>query len=67
MTGRQLFERERRESINKSTTDRLASTGHHNSAAVYQTVLKEKWDSLPDPDHEAWNVRAAAEAGDVVQ
>ncbi|KAJ6455060.1 hypothetical protein C8R45DRAFT_1111708 [Mycena sanguinolenta] len=67
LTGRQLFARERRESINKSTTDRLATTVHQNSAAMYQTVLKEKWDSLPATDHEAWDVRAAAEAGDVVQ
>jgi hypothetical protein len=68
LSGRQLFARENRDSINKSTTDRVAAgTGPTNTAAAYQTVLKEMWDSLSAEDQDAWTVRAAAESGDVAQ
>lgn len=67
MTGRQLFAREHREAINESTTERMANGGHQNTAAVYQTVLKDMWSSLAAEAREAWDVRAAAEANNVAQ
>ncbi|KAJ7743255.1 hypothetical protein DFH07DRAFT_777467 [Mycena maculata] len=67
MTGRELFARENNESIAAAVTRRSLDTGNKNSAAVYQTVLKEKWDSLSGEDQAHWSSMAEAEAGDVAK
>ncbi|KAJ7450484.1 hypothetical protein B0H11DRAFT_2289221 [Mycena galericulata] len=41
MTGRELFARDNNESIAAAVTRRSLDTGNKNSAAVYQTILKE--------------------------
>ncbi|KAJ7606762.1 hypothetical protein DFH06DRAFT_1149846 [Mycena polygramma] len=66
MTGRELFARDN-QSIASAVTQRPLDTGNKNSAAVYQTVLKEKWDALSGADQAVWNSMAEAEAGDVAK
>ncbi|KAJ7866884.1 hypothetical protein B0H13DRAFT_1897869 [Mycena leptocephala] len=67
MTGRELFAHENNQSIDSAVKQRSLDTGNKNSAAVYQTILKEKWDSLSGEDQAVWNSMAEAEAGDVVK
>ncbi|KAJ7501382.1 hypothetical protein B0H11DRAFT_1908249 [Mycena galericulata] len=67
MTGRELFARDNNESIAAAVTRRSLDTGNKNSAAVYQTILKEKWDSLSGENQVHWSSMAEAEAGDVAK
>ncbi|KAJ7260071.1 hypothetical protein C8J57DRAFT_1637611 [Mycena rebaudengoi] len=65
LTGRQLFAREQADIINKAITERLATSEHTSTAAIYQSVLKEMWESLGLEDQETWKTKASNEAGDV--
>jgi hypothetical protein len=65
MTGRELFARDNDQSISTAVKQRSLDTGNKNSAAVYQNILKEKWDSLSGEGQSVWNDMAEAEAGDV--
>ncbi|KAJ6490093.1 hypothetical protein C8R45DRAFT_929392 [Mycena sanguinolenta] len=46
MTGRELFARDNHQSLSTAVKQRSLDTCNNNSAAVYQTILKERWDSL---------------------
>ncbi|KAJ6596395.1 hypothetical protein DFH09DRAFT_1407599 [Mycena vulgaris] len=65
LTGRQLFAKDNSATINSTAAQRLASMGHNNPAAVYQTVLKELWDSLSDDDKCHWEEMADTGTGDI--
>ncbi|KAJ7256378.1 hypothetical protein C8J57DRAFT_1517546 [Mycena rebaudengoi] len=65
MTGRELFAHDNQQSISAAVQQRCLDTGNKNSAAVYQMILKEKWDSLSGEGQSVWNDMAEAEAGDV--
>ncbi|KAF7371488.1 hypothetical protein MVEN_00003400 [Mycena venus] len=65
MTGRELFARDNHQFISAAVHQRSLDTGIKNSAAVYQTILKEKWDSLSGEGQSVWNDMAETEAGDV--
>ncbi|KAJ7235333.1 hypothetical protein C8J57DRAFT_1572036 [Mycena rebaudengoi] len=67
LTGRQLFAREQADIINKAITERLATSEHTSTAAIYQSVLKEMWESLSLEDQETWKTKASNEAGDVAK
>jgi hypothetical protein len=67
LTGRELFAEEQRTVINTSVTQKLASSGHKNAAAVYQTVLKDAWDALDPDDQQSWSTKAKAKSGDIAQ
>ncbi|KAJ7848520.1 hypothetical protein B0H13DRAFT_1906697 [Mycena leptocephala] len=64
--GRQLFTEENAESLATASKQRVLDTGNKSHAAVYQTVLKEQWDSLTGEEQSGWNDRAELEAGNVV-
>jgi hypothetical protein len=66
MTGRQLFEKERKSDINATVSNRREESsegGPH--AAVYQTVLKDMWDE--EPDKEEYEKRAKELTADIPQ
>ncbi|KAJ7239655.1 hypothetical protein C8J57DRAFT_1727279 [Mycena rebaudengoi] len=63
----QLFAREQADIINKAITERLATSEHTSTAAIYQSVLKEMWESLSLEDQETWKTKASNEAGDVAK
>ncbi|KAK6997016.1 hypothetical protein R3P38DRAFT_3069318 [Favolaschia claudopus] len=67
VSGRQLYARENSKSLNAAVVQRMQDTNNKSPAAVYQTLLKTKWDSLTDDDKEGWNARAEAEAGNIQQ
>ncbi|KAK6969207.1 hypothetical protein R3P38DRAFT_3146975 [Favolaschia claudopus] len=67
VSGRQLYARENTKSLNAAVVQRMQDTNNKSPAAVYQTVLKSKWDSLSDDEKEGWNARAEAEAGNIQQ
>jgi hypothetical protein len=49
MTGRQLFEKERKEEIKAAITERRAESPDGGShPGMYQKVLKEMWDEESD-------------------
>ena len=53
-TGRQLFE-ERHEEINREAAHRRMTSPSTNHAGIYQTVLKEMWESLDDDQQMQYN------------
>ncbi|KAJ7443176.1 hypothetical protein B0H11DRAFT_2204253 [Mycena galericulata] len=65
LTGRQRFAKDNSVSINSTAAERVASTGHSSPAAVYQTVLKERWNALLDEDKKHWEELADREQGDI--
>ena len=66
-TGRQLFAQESHDSITSAAKKRALSTGEKNSAALYQQILKDRWDALSVEDQSAWNDRAETDAADVAK
>ncbi|KAJ7807925.1 hypothetical protein B0H14DRAFT_3763583 [Mycena olivaceomarginata] len=66
-SGRQQFAKENSESITAAAHQRLLDTDNKSLAAVYQNVLKERWDSLSGEEQLDWNERAEKEAGDTSQ
>ncbi|KAJ7814352.1 hypothetical protein B0H14DRAFT_2604222 [Mycena olivaceomarginata] len=64
-TGRQLFADETHETTILLSKQRALDTGPSNPAALYQNILKERWDALSAEEQAAWNKRAEANAGDV--
>ncbi|KAJ6484790.1 hypothetical protein C8R45DRAFT_1098938 [Mycena sanguinolenta] len=64
ITGRQLFVRTNSEAINLAASQRLTESGQNNPGAVYQTVLRERWDALSIEDQHHWGEMAAAGSGD---
>lgn len=67
LTGRQLFAQEQQEAIAAGCKQRMLDTGHTSPAAVYQQILKERWDALSDEKKSEWNDRAHADAGNVMR
>ncbi|KAF7372610.1 hypothetical protein MVEN_00124000 [Mycena venus] len=65
LTGRQLFAQKNSEEINFTAAQRLTATGHNNTAAIYQTVLKEMWDVLSADEKLHWDEMAEAGSGDI--
>jgi hypothetical protein len=66
MSGRQLFEKERKGDINATVTERREESSDGSShAGVYQTVLKEMWDE--EPDKEEYEKRAKELTADIPQ
>jgi hypothetical protein len=66
LTGRQLFEKERKEDINATANERRAESSDAGShAGMYQKVLKEMWDE--ESDQEDYEKRAEELKGDVQQ
>jgi hypothetical protein len=66
MTGRQLFEKEHKDEINATATERReASSEGGPNAGMYQTVLKEMWDE--ELDKEEYEKRANELAADIPQ
>ncbi|KAJ6590273.1 hypothetical protein B0H10DRAFT_2233653 [Mycena sp. CBHHK59/15] len=61
-TGRQLFAQESHDS-----KKRALSTGEKNPAALYQQILKDRWDALSVEDQSSWNDRAETDAADVAK
>ncbi|KAJ7359910.1 hypothetical protein DFH08DRAFT_801672 [Mycena albidolilacea] len=64
-TGRQLFADETHETTILLSKQRELDTGPSNPAALYQNILKERWDGLSAEEQAAWNKRAEANTGDV--
>lgn len=64
-TGRQLFADETHETTILLSKQRALDTGPSNPAALYQNILKERWDGLSAEEQAAWNKCAEANAGDV--
>ncbi|KAJ6474800.1 hypothetical protein C8R45DRAFT_1102950 [Mycena sanguinolenta] len=67
MTGRELFAHDNHQSLSTAVKQRSLDTGNNNSATVYQTILKERWDSLSGEGQSVWNDMAEAQAGDVAK
>ena len=67
LSGRQLFAQENSELLAAATKQRVLDTGHKSHAAVYQIILKERWDSLTCEQQSNWNDRAELEAGNIQQ
>ncbi|KAJ7495575.1 hypothetical protein FB451DRAFT_1387597 [Mycena latifolia] len=67
LTGRQLFAQENHEAITLATKQRGLDTNTKNPAAIYQTILKERWDALSGEDQSHWNARADDEVGDIAR
>ena len=66
MTGRQLFEKEHKQEINKTTNERRAESSDGGShAGMYQKLLKEMWDE--ESKKEDYEKRAEELKGDVQQ
>ncbi|KAJ7303457.1 hypothetical protein DFH08DRAFT_825914 [Mycena albidolilacea] len=65
MTGRQLFVEETHETTILLSKQRALDTGPSSPAALYQNILKERWDALSAEEQATWNKRAEADAGDV--
>ena len=55
------------ESLTAASHQRLLNTDNKSLAAVYQNILKEKWDSLSSDEQAGWNERAEAQAGNMHQ
>ncbi|KAJ6618589.1 hypothetical protein B0H10DRAFT_2029231 [Mycena sp. CBHHK59/15] len=66
-TGRQLFAQESHDSITSAARDRALATGEKNPAALYQQILKNRWDALSVEDQSAWKDRAEGDASDVAK
>ncbi|KAJ7681432.1 hypothetical protein B0H17DRAFT_1205843 [Mycena rosella] len=64
-TGRQLFATENHDAITSAAKQRGLDTKNKNAAAVYQNILKERWDALSGADQAGWNEQADTVAGDV--
>ncbi|KAJ7491640.1 hypothetical protein B0H11DRAFT_2008524 [Mycena galericulata] len=55
LTARQFFARDNNASIHSEASTRLASAGGVGTlGALYQTVLKEKWNALDEDSKEGW-------------
>lgn len=67
ISGRQLFAQENSESLTAASKQRVDDTDHKSLAAVYQIILKERWDSLTGEEQASWNDRAELEAGNITQ
>jgi hypothetical protein len=65
MTGRQLFEKEHKEDINATVTERRVESSGGSHAGIYQAVLKERWDE--ETDKEDYEKRAAELKADIPQ
>ncbi|KAJ6530203.1 hypothetical protein B0H19DRAFT_1273868 [Mycena capillaripes] len=66
-SGRELFAHSHRTEIGVASKQRLLDTEHKSPAAVYQIILKEKWDALSSKAQCEWNSRAEEEAANIVQ
>jgi hypothetical protein len=67
ITGRQLYEQERKDEINaEATARRNDSNGGGGHASFYQEVLKEMWDAEEEEEREGYKKRAEA-ASDIYQ
>ncbi|KAJ7721361.1 hypothetical protein B0H16DRAFT_1473889 [Mycena metata] len=67
LTGRQLFAKDNSTLINSTAAARITTAGHGSLAAVYQTVLRELWDALPESKQLEWGQRAEEGMGDTDQ
>lgn len=68
LTARQFFARENEASIHAEASLRLASAGGVGTlGAIYQTVLKEKWNALDTESQDEWQSKADEFAGDIEQ
>lgn len=67
LTGRQLFAKDNSTLINSTAAARIATADHGSLAAVYQTVLRELWDALPESKQLEWGQRAEEGMGDTDQ
>jgi hypothetical protein len=66
LTARQFFARENEASIHSEASARLASAGGVGTlGAIYQTVLKERWDALDVQLQDEWQSKADEFAGNV--
>ncbi|KAJ7231785.1 hypothetical protein C8J57DRAFT_1250915 [Mycena rebaudengoi] len=67
LSGRELFAKTNSEFIDAATQQRVLDTGNKTHAAVYQTILKEKWDSLTGEQQSTWNAKAEEQASNIQQ
>ncbi|KAJ7429372.1 hypothetical protein B0H11DRAFT_2145763 [Mycena galericulata] len=68
LTARQFFARDNNASIHSEASTRLASAGGVGTlGALYQTVLKEKWNALDEDSKEGWQSKAEKFAGNIEQ
>ncbi|KAJ7823215.1 hypothetical protein B0H14DRAFT_2598030 [Mycena olivaceomarginata] len=61
----ELFADETHETTILLSKQQALDTGPSNPAALYQNILKERWDGLSAEEQAAWNKRAEANTGDV--
>ena len=61
VVSRDLFRDSIRDSINKEATLRrnMSNMDSKQHAGLFQTILKERWDTLSDNDKEQWHQAAA--------
>ncbi|KAJ7465833.1 hypothetical protein B0H11DRAFT_2049476 [Mycena galericulata] len=68
LTARQFFARDNNAGIHSEASTRLASAGGVGTlGALYQTVLKEKWNALDEDSKEGWQSKAEKFAGNIEQ
>ncbi|KAJ6534867.1 hypothetical protein B0H19DRAFT_1080285 [Mycena capillaripes] len=67
LSGRELFAKTNSEFIDAATQQRVLDTGNKTHAAVYQTILKEEWDSLTGEQQSTWNTKAEEQASNIQQ
>ncbi|KAJ7239687.1 hypothetical protein C8J57DRAFT_1245801 [Mycena rebaudengoi] len=65
MSCRQLSAHENSQSVTDAVQQRMLDTNNKSPAAVYQNILKEKWDGLNGEEQASWNDRTEKEAGNV--
>lgn len=64
LTGRQMFARDAHDTVMAAVRQRVRDTGA-NEVAMYQTVLKEMWDSFSSEQKSEWDAKADDEPGDI--
>ncbi|KAJ7710743.1 hypothetical protein B0H17DRAFT_1223937 [Mycena rosella] len=68
LNPRQFFARENEAAIHQEASTQLASAGGVGTlGALYQTVLKERWDGLGQDSRDDWQLQAEKIAGNIEQ